>query len=50
MGKVCLLLAYTTGHCTGEYVPTISGNFSANVVVDGKFDNLILLDKAGQDD
>jgi small GTP-binding protein len=49
MGKICLLLTYTTGHCPGEYVPTISGNLSANVVVDGKFENMTLWETAGQD-
>ncbi|XP_063286847.1 rho-related GTP-binding protein RhoA-D-like isoform X1 [Pelobates fuscus] len=49
-GKTCLLIVFTRDQFPEVYVPTVFGNYVADIEVDGKQVGLVLWDTAGQED
>jgi small GTP-binding protein len=50
VGKTCLLLKYTAGDFPIQYVRTVFDKFEAEVVVDGRLQNLVLWDTPGDEE
>ncbi|KAF9258392.1 hypothetical protein L218DRAFT_974905 [Marasmius fiardii PR-910] len=49
-GKTCLLIVYAKGTFPEIYVPSIFGNYTADVEVDGRQVSLAIIDTTGQED